>query len=139
MAYNTAKIKDILPPDTTMGRIGVLVSFTGNAGEPEIVQEYWVDGSLSAAQLQAQVAAKAATLNSVETIRQGLTIGQTVSIVPPASPAPTAADTYAANINTMRQMNNAIALGVKTAQDADVVAMQNTLKTNYQDSFLSLF
>lgn len=139
--YTTATLTDILPPDMAVGRIKVLVTHTGNAGEPPILQELWIDGSLTAAQLQAQVAAKCATLNSVVTVRNQITKGQTVSTVVVAATPPTQAQLdqmkFFSDLAKLQQFQTLITLKVLTGSESEYTTLLAAVKTEYQPAYFA--
>ena len=134
MAYTTATIKQIDPPDLEQGRIHVIVSFSG-PGVPDIDQGYWLDGSQTAAQLQAQVAAKATALNEVVTVRQAIALNEVISITPPTPTPPTQQQTDIATFQkdwvTLQRINAAVSAGLLSASDPAVTSFLNQVKTEW--------
>ncbi len=141
MAYNKATVTKIDPPDTEVGRIRVTVTFTGNAGEPAIDQSYWLDGSQTSAQLQAQVANKAAALNTVVTTRAAISVGQVVSIVPPVV-TPSQADIdknkYFTLLSTWNKVQEDIQNGCIVSSDPKVTQLETDLKAAYKPEYSGL-
>ena len=129
MAYTTATIKRNEPlPD---GRARIFVEFTGNAGEPALERDIYIDGGTTGASLKAWVIDVATTLNSARNLTRSaaLQVGQSVDLTPAAVPSPSAKDVFRDDVRLLRQMTNAITLGVKTSADADVVAQKATVVT----------
>lgn len=118
-------------------------TYTGsNNNEPQINQDYWIDGSLTATRLQEQVAAKAAALNTVVTVRGQISLGQVVSIVPPTPAAPTQAELDKANyfslLSKWSHIKQDISNGLIAADDARVVQLETDLRATYKPEYSGL-
>lgn len=120
-AFVTATILQNEPlPD---GRFKLTVRFTGNAGEPPIVREVYLDGGSTGIWLRQWAIDQAAALNSVRTLGRGaaLQVGQTVDLTAITSPAPTAKQTWFADLSRLRALQVAIAAGAAPATADDVL------------------
>ena len=131
MAYNTATITANEPlPNEAGARI--FVQFTGNAGEPVVNKDLIVDGGTTAQSLRLWAANQTAALNNIRPFRQlgALQPGQTINTSFPAPPALTAKEIFAANVRRLRQMTNAISLGVKANDAADYTTLKTSVTSD---------
>jgi hypothetical protein len=135
MAYTTATVSRNEPlPD---GRARVFVMFTGDAGEPQMERDIYIDGSTTGASLKQWAIDLATSLNSARTIAKAptLQIGQSISlvppapVVPPAPPAPTAKELFMADVMLLRHMNNAVSLGVLPANNSSYTTQKTNVAT----------
>lgn len=134
MAYNLATITKNEPlPE---GRIRLFVSFSGNAGEPPVERDIYLDGSTTALSLKQWAIGQAAALNSARNIGRaaGLQPGQAVDLTAIVTPAPTAKETFISDVTLLSQMDRAVKLTVKTTADSDYTAqltkVKNALSSN---------
>lgn len=139
--YNTATVVKNEPlPD---GRTRLFVSFTGNAGETPVMRDIYIGGGTTVAMLKRWVIEQANDLNGTRSLgtSAGLQVGQVLDLTPVSPLAPTAKENFAADIRLLQQMANAIALGIKTAADADYVAQKTKVQTalNSNPSWINAF
>ena len=130
MAYNAATITKNEPlPE---GRFRVWASFTGNAGEPPIERDLYVDSSTTATSFRQWATAQRDALNASRIIGQlaALQIGQSINLAAIPPPTPTARDNFATDLQLLQRMDRAIKLNIKTTADADYIAQVASIKTS---------
>ena len=133
MAYTTAtlKSKDVPFPD---GRVRILITFTGNAGEPPIDRDLIVDESTTVASLRRWAYDEAGRLGSRKTIIDLLTPGAAITLTaPPAPPAPTAEQVW---LEKAHRLARAKALGL-TADAAEEAALEAEVNATYDAAYFA--
>lgn len=95
MPYTTATLIEKHAPGPD-GRVAIIVEFTG-AGEVTKRDGYTVDGTTTIPALRSWARSKALTLDS-KTIADLLTVGMSVNLAVPATPAATAEDVWRAKV-----------------------------------------
>jgi hypothetical protein len=111
--------------------------FTGDAGEPQMERDIYIDGGTTAASLKQWAIDVATALNSARTIAKAptLQIGQSISlvppapVVPPAPPAPTAKDLFIVDVRLLQHMANAIALGAMLSTNTSYTTQKTKVAT----------
>lgn len=95
MPYTTATLVEKQAPGPD-GRVALIVEFIG-AGEPTKREGYTLDGTTTILGLRAWARSKAIALES-KTIADLLTVGMSVNLAVPATPAPTAEELWRAKV-----------------------------------------
>lgn len=137
MAYTTATVIQEDPP-LPDGRVHLVIQFTGNAGEPPINRDYYLDTDTTALDGRIWVAAEKARLNNRKTLADTISVG-TVIPDPPAPPGPTAFETWRAKAHRLVAMDALNKAGSTAAAFvADLGALRTDVNTSYSTSFASL-
>lgn len=136
--YSQATVTAIDAPAPD-GSIHVVVSCIGNAGEPTVPFDLTLRGGVTTSndfRTQAWQGCDAANRSRV--IFGALSLGQNVPR-PAAPPAPTAQETFFADLQRWYRVNAAIQAGILTGAEAEVVAFKNQVKGEYASAFLPAF
>jgi hypothetical protein len=135
MAYTTATIIQKDPPGTD-ARVHLVVEFTGDAGEPAVRRDYYVDTDSTALAGRLWAIGEMARLNNRKTIADNITPPQVINTNPPAPPVPTAFETWRGNVNRLVLLNQMIAAGMNSATAAsDKAALVTLVNSQYQAGF----
>jgi hypothetical protein len=126
MAYTTATLKSKDQPFAD-GRVRIIITFTGNAGEPSIDRDFILNAETTGLELRRWAINEAAGLLARKTIVDSLTIGQSINLTPIAPPVPTAREIWEGKANRLRRakelgLTNATAVSELTTLEADVNA-----------------
>jgi hypothetical protein len=137
MAYTTATIVQKDPPALD-GRVHLVVRFTGNAGEPAVNRDYYLDTDSTALEGRQWAIDELAKLNNRQTLANAITPPQVINTTPPTPPAPTAFQTWQANANRLVSLNTIIAAGMtSTTAAAEKTALVTLVNSGYSTGFAS--
>lgn len=130
MAYTTATLIS-KSPYLTDGRVPIEVAFSGNAGEPVVMQKFTIGPSDTALTVRAWAASMAASLNAVKTFAENLNIGQSISVAaipPPADPVPSAKDIWLEKARRYQRIADLVLAGQFAT---DLAALKADLEATY--------
>lgn len=134
MAYTTATLTQKDPPGAD-GRTRIIVTFTGNAGEPAVLREHYVDND-TLADLKAWARTEAATLLGRKSIADLLNVGAALDLTPPAGPS-AAQLAEIAWLDKARRLQRAKAIGLTNGTAAsDINALQADVDATYLTAYL---
>ena len=136
MAYTLATIVQIDAPSGD-DRVRIVVEFTG-AGEVAKRLERYVTGGDTNLTLRAWAREQALLLDGRKSIVDSLTVGQSVNLVPPAPPTPTAKEVWqekAARLARLRGLGTVSASALLTA----ITALADDVRTSFAAGFLDDF
>lgn len=127
MAYNTATIRNNDPIAGQPGKYRLVVTFTGNAGEPAVDRETVIDGSTTAASLRNWAFNQAADLDPARSLatNPALAVGQVVALTQQAAPGLTAFQTWQKKALQVQRLKDLMDAGLA---NATMVSEFNTLK-----------
>lgn len=139
MAYDLATISKNEPLPN--GGILLTVRFTGPGAEVPVERTINLGRDTTAQSVKQWAQDQVAELNSQRTLGQvaGLQVAQTINLTAISPPAPTAKQLFAIEVQKLRQMQNATALGMTGPFDlaAQKASVQTTLTAN--PSFIDVF
>ena len=135
MAYVTAtlKQKDAPLPD---GRVRLVITFVGDAGEPTVDREHYLDESTTVANLRRWAYDEAQRLTGRKTVADVLTVGQSITLTaPPAPPAPTARQIWLEKAQRLARLRG---LGSVTNSTllTEINALADDVRTSYQAGWI---
>jgi len=132
MAYNAATITQIDPP-VADGRVHVVVAFTGNAGEPAMKRETYVDESTDLDEWARQETQR---LNQRRVTAAKLSVGQVLDLAPKDEPMieATAQDVWLEKVQRLARLK-AMDLTNQEALAA-VDALQADVDASYQQAYV---
>ena len=133
-AYNSATVvSNELKED---GRTRLVFRFTGNAGEPSVIREYFVNASSTATVLRNWVDGIINELNLMRSAATlpALQIGQTVTPLAPTAPAaPTAKQIWLGKVD---RYNRFVGLGLTGTAATDLAALLADINATYVTGYL---
>lgn len=135
MAYNVATLvqKDPVGSDQ---RVHVVIEFTGNAGEPTVRRDYYLDGDTTAISLRRWAIAEAGKLASRKTLADNLTVGQSINLTPIAESQPTAKELWLREHARLGGLVNGVTLTgtAATALSTAIAAHNAAFQAGYLDA-----
>ena len=135
MAYNTATIVQVDPPDIK-GNVHVVIQYTGNAGEPPVNDDFFFNNTVDPTQIRQQVSSRVTALNNFQTSRSNLTVGATIPVTPPTTTQPTTlqADSTQFQQDWLRwqQIEKAISNQLLTGSEPQVTAFKTKVTNEFQ-------
>jgi hypothetical protein len=130
MAYTTATIRNNDPIAGQPGKYRLVVTFTGNAGEPAVDRETVIDGSTTAASLRNWAFNQAADLDPARSLatNPALAVGQVVALTQQSAPAVTAFQAWQQKVQRLIRVQAAVDAGV-VFPAGDVQALKDAVNT----------
>lgn len=134
MPYTTATVSSV-DPVADDGSRHVVVTFTGDAGEPAVQRDYALDENFTTQSVRQWVFGVLARLNGRKSTAGSVTNGQIIPpLAPPAAPAQTAAQIWA---DKARRLARLRAMGTVTGALATAItALQTDVDSSYQAGFV---
>lgn len=132
MAYNTATLVQKDPPSEDR-RVRIVVEFTGNAGEPAVRREYYVNAADTTQTIRRWCIEQAKNLGDVKTVADALTVGQSINLTPINPPAPTAEEVWRAKVGRYQRM---VGLGLSGQAATDLAALKADIEATYVTAYL---
>lgn len=136
MAYISATPRQKDPPGPD-GRVRIVVEFAGDAGEPLIRREKYLDNE-ALADIQAWARAEVAALQGKRTSAGAIVVGTPISLVPPAPVVPTAAEiAEKAWLEKANRLRRAKALGLTNATAvANIATLEADVNATYLPAYI---
>lgn len=132
MSYNTATLVQKDPPSEDR-RVRIVVEFTGNAGEPAVRREYYVNAADTTQTIRRWCIEQAKNLGDVKTVADALTVGQSVNLTPINPPTPTAEEVWRAKVARFNRMRE---LGLSGQAATDLAALKADIEATYVTAYL---
>lgn len=132
MAYNVATLVQKDPPSEDR-RVRIVVEFTGNAGEPVVRREYYVNASDTTQTIRRWCIEQARNLGDVKTVADALTVGQSINLTPINPPTPTAEEVWRAKVGRYQRMAG---LGLSGQAATDLAALKADIEATYVSAYL---
>ena len=131
MAYTVATLvaKDVPFDD---GRVRITVEFTGT-GETAKRRDYVVGPTDTLQSIRQWAIAQAASLGTVKTVADGLTVGQSVNLTPITPPAATAEQVWRGKLARYRALEG---LGLTGQAATDLAALKADIEATYVTGYL---
>lgn len=105
--------------------------------------DQWFEASGSTAgEIRDDVSRQIAALNATKarkTTLDGIAQGTNIPVTAPAAPAPTAQQTYFANVARLIRMKQLVDAGGMDPANTEFVALKNTVTSTYQASYATSF
>lgn len=133
MAYTNPTI--VANEPQTDGTLRLVLKFSGNAGEPDVIKDFIVKSSTTPTILRNWIDATMVELDKIRTAATipGLQVGQTITRLAPTPATPSPKSVWQTKLNQYLQAKG---YGI-TAADADLAAMKADLEATYQTGFLT--
>ncbi len=129
MAYiSPATIASVEPE---AGRI--VLRYTGDAGEPPVLEQYYLSDTTTQADVRRHVYAAIRRLNSKRTTIAAIPVGQTVPELAPATVTPTAKQVWLEKVSRYRQFAG---LGLTGAGATALTALLADINATYAAGYL---
>lgn len=132
MAYNTATLVQKDPPGEDR-RVRLVIEFTGNAGEPLVRREYYVNAADTTQTIRRWCIEQAKNLGDVKTVADALTVGQSINLTPSNPPTPTAEEQWRAKVGRYQRMAG---LGLTGQAATDLATLKADIEGTYVSAYL---
>ncbi len=111
----------------------LVLRYTGDAGEPPVLEQFIVSDSTTAADVRRHVYAHIRRLNSKRTTLAAITPGQTIPELAPATVTPTAKQVWLEKVSRYRQFEG---LGLTGAGATALTALLADINATYAAGYL---